>query len=37
MADAEPTQDERILAALAHGSVVVFGMGIIAAVVVWAT
>lgn len=37
MIDAEPTQDERIMAALAHGSVVIFGMGIIAAVVVWAT
>jgi uncharacterized Tic20 family protein len=37
MVGTEPTQDERIMAALAHGSVVVFGMGIIAAVVVWAT
>jgi uncharacterized Tic20 family protein len=32
-----PTQDDRIMAALAHGSVVIFGMGIIAAVVLWAT
>lgn len=37
MGNTKPTQDERIMAALAHGSVVVFGMGIIAAVVVWAT
>jgi uncharacterized Tic20 family protein len=37
MVDTKPTQDERILATLAHSSVVVFGMGIIAAVVVWAT
>lgn len=32
-----PTQDDRIMAALAHGSAIIFGMGIIAAVVLWAT
>lgn len=32
-----PSQDDRIMAALAHGSAIIFGMGIIAAVVLWAT
>ena len=32
-----PDQDERIMSALAHGSIILFGMGIIAAVVIWAT
>ena len=32
-----PTQDERTMAALAHASVIVFGMGIIASVVIWVT
>ena len=32
-----PKQDERTMAALAHASIVVFGMGIIASVVLWAT
>jgi uncharacterized Tic20 family protein len=30
-------QDERIMAAMAHGSAILFGMGIIAAVLLWAT
>ena len=33
----QPSQDERIMAALAHGSVVLFGMGIVAAIVLWVT
>jgi uncharacterized Tic20 family protein len=32
-----PNQDERTMAALAHASVIVFGMGIIASVVIWVT
>jgi uncharacterized Tic20 family protein len=37
MNEETPTQDDRIMAALAHGSAIIFGMGIIAAVVLWAT
>ena len=32
-----PNQNERTMAALAHASIIVFGMGIIASVVLWAT
>jgi uncharacterized Tic20 family protein len=32
-----PSRDERIMAALAHGSIVLFGMGIVAAIVLWVT
>jgi uncharacterized Tic20 family protein len=32
-----PNQDERTMAALAHASIIAFGMGIIASVVLWAT
>lgn len=32
-----PNRDERTMAALAHASVVIFGMGIIASVVLWAS
>ncbi len=34
---AEPTQDERIMAAIAHASIVAGGLGIVAAVVIWLT
>jgi uncharacterized Tic20 family protein len=37
MKNTGPNQEERILAALAHGSALLFGMGIVAAVVVWVT
>ena len=37
MTESRPTQDERLLAALSHGSVVLFGMGAVAAIVIWAT
>jgi uncharacterized Tic20 family protein len=37
MNDNRPTQDDRVMAALAHGSAILFGMGAIAAVVIWAT
>lgn len=37
MSEAKLNQDERIMAAMAHGSAIIFGMGIIAAVVLWAT
>jgi uncharacterized Tic20 family protein len=33
----EATSDERILAAVAHGSVILFGWGAIAAIVLWIT
>jgi len=33
----QPNQDERIMAALAHGSILLFGMGVIAAIVLWVT
>ena len=37
MENEAPSRDERIMAALAHGSVVLFGMGIVAAIVLWVT
>jgi uncharacterized Tic20 family protein len=37
MNNTAPTRDERTMAALAHGSVILFGMGIIAAVAIWIT
>lgn len=37
MNETQPNQDERIMSALAHGSIILFGMGIIAAVVIWVT
>ncbi|MEJ2209819.1 MAG: DUF4870 domain-containing protein [Anaerolineae bacterium] len=37
MDNRQPNQEERIMAALAHGSVVLFGMGIVAAIVLWVT
>ncbi|MFN2226811.1 MAG: DUF4870 domain-containing protein [Anaerolineae bacterium] len=37
MDNEQPSQDERIMAALAHGSVLMFGMGIVAAIVLWVT
>ena len=37
MNDTQPTRDERIMAALAHGSALLVGMGVIAAIVIWAT
>ena len=37
MNETSPSQDDRIMAALAHGSALVLGMGIIAGVVIWAT
>ena len=37
MSNTGPNQDERIMAALSHGSVVLFGTGIIAAIVLWVT
>ncbi len=33
----QPSQEERLTAALAHGSILLFGMGIVAAVVLWVT
>ena len=36
MAENGPSRDERTMAGLAHASVAVFGMGIIASVVLWA-
>lgn len=35
--DLKPSQEDRVVAALTHSSILLFGMGIIAAVVVWAT
>lgn len=32
-----PSQDERTMAALAHGSILLFGMGVVAAIVLWVT
>jgi len=37
MNEAKPTQEDRVVAALTHSSVVLFGMGIIVAITVWAT
>jgi uncharacterized Tic20 family protein len=37
MNEAKPSQDERTMAALAHGSVILFGMGAIAAILIWMT
>jgi uncharacterized Tic20 family protein len=37
MENSKPNQDERIMAALAHGSTILFGMGFIAAVAIWAS
>jgi uncharacterized Tic20 family protein len=35
MEEKQPSQEERIMAALAHGSILLFGMGIVAAIVLW--
>ncbi|HUS71030.1 MAG TPA: DUF4870 domain-containing protein [Anaerolineae bacterium] len=35
--DTEPTQDERIMAAIAHASIIAGGFGIVAAIVIWLT
>jgi uncharacterized Tic20 family protein len=35
--DTRPTQDERIMAAIGHASIVAGGLGIVAAVVIWLT
>jgi uncharacterized Tic20 family protein len=37
MSEAQTSQDERLMAALAHASVILFGMGAIGAIVIWAT
>lgn len=37
MSDTKPSQDERIMAALAHACAILFGMGIVGAIVIWAT
>lgn len=37
MANNGPNRDERTMAGLAHASIVMFGMGIIASVVLWAS
>jgi len=37
MDNEQPSQEERTMAALAHGSVVLFGMGVVAAIVLWVT
>ena len=37
MSNAGPTQEERTMSAIAHGSVILFGTGIIAAIIVWIT
>jgi uncharacterized Tic20 family protein len=37
MNDTHPTQDERVMAALAHACIMLFGTGIIAVVVLWVT
>lgn len=37
MNDSQPTQEERIMAALAHGSILLFGMGLVASIVLWVT
>lgn len=37
MEEKQPNREERLAAALAHGSVLLFGMGIVAAVVLWVT
>jgi uncharacterized Tic20 family protein len=33
----QPSQEERTMAALAHGSILIFGMGVVAAIVLWVT
>ena len=37
MNEKQYSQEERLMAALSHGSIIVSGMGIIVAVVVWLT
>jgi uncharacterized Tic20 family protein len=37
MNEPQPNQEERIVSALTHSSIILFGMGAIVAVVVWAT
>ncbi len=37
MNDRIPNQDERVMAALAHGSAILPGMGVVAAVIIWVT
>jgi uncharacterized Tic20 family protein len=37
MNDTAPSRDDRIMAALAHGSALILGIGIIAGVVIWVT
>ena len=37
MSETRTNQDERIMAALAHASSILFGMGAIGAIVIWAT
>lgn len=37
MSNREPTQEEKIMSAIAHGSVILFGTGIIAAIIIWIT
>jgi len=37
MSEPQRTQDERIMSALSHGSIVLFGTGVIAAIVIWVT
>lgn len=33
----EPSQDERVMSALAHGAAIIYFMGLIAPIVIWAT
>lgn len=37
MTNQAPSQEERTMAALAHGSILLFGMGVVAAIVLWVT
>jgi uncharacterized Tic20 family protein len=37
MTENQTTQEDRVVAALTHSSVILFGMGIIVAIVIWAT
>jgi len=37
MTDTKPTQDERIMAALAHACAILLGMGVVGAIVIWVT
>jgi len=37
MTDSQPNQEERIVSALTHSSIILFGMGVIVPVVIWAT